>query len=204
MTNNSTLTSDSLSVLMDAELAGTEKDSALEQLLASPQEQALWHVYHVAGDVLRSEDLAGAAQDLQFLSKLQARLAQEPEVPLALTQTSATPALPSQRAVGESANSALFKWRAVAGAACTVLAVVLGSLALAPSTPHSTVASTAASLPFVTQNVPADMAMVAEDGMIRDPRLDQFLSAHQQLGGHSALQMPSGFLRNATYERAGQ
>jgi sigma-E factor negative regulatory protein RseA len=36
--------------------------------------------------------------------------------------------------------------------------------------------------------------------MIRDPRLDEFLAAHRQLGGASALQMPAGFLRNATFE----
>ena len=34
--------------------------------------------------------------------------------------------------------------------------------------------------------------------MLRDPRLDQLLEAHQQAGG--ASQMPSGFLRNATFE----
>ncbi|HOF51200.1 MAG TPA: anti-anti-sigma factor, partial [Rhodoferax sp.] len=37
--------------------------------------------------------------------------------------------------------------------------------------------------------------------MLRDPELDALMAAHQQLGGHSALQMPSGFLRNATFER---
>jgi sigma-E factor negative regulatory protein RseA len=37
------------------------------------------------------------------------------------------------------------------------------------------------------------------DVMIRDPHLDALMQAHQQLGGHSAWQMPSGFLRNATY-----
>jgi sigma-E factor negative regulatory protein RseA len=36
--------------------------------------------------------------------------------------------------------------------------------------------------------------------MIRDPRLDELLAAHRQLGGASALQAPAGFLRNATFE----
>ena len=36
--------------------------------------------------------------------------------------------------------------------------------------------------------------------MIRDPRLDELLAAHRQLGNNtSALQMPAGFLRNATF-----
>jgi sigma-E factor negative regulatory protein RseA len=40
--------------------------------------------------------------------------------------------------------------------------------------------------------------------MIRDPRLDALLAAHRQFGGASALQMPSGFMRNATFEDGGR
>jgi len=36
--------------------------------------------------------------------------------------------------------------------------------------------------------------------MLRDPRLDELLQAHKQFGSTSALQMPAGFLRNATFE----
>jgi sigma-E factor negative regulatory protein RseA len=41
-------------------------------------------------------------------------------------------------------------------------------------------------------------------GMLRDPELDALLSAHRAMGGNSALQLPSGFLRNATFERPNQ
>jgi sigma-E factor negative regulatory protein RseA len=48
------------------------------------------------------------------------------------------------------------------------------------------------------------VALVTADGasalMIRDPQLDALLAAHRQMGGTTALQMPSGFLRNATFE----
>ncbi len=40
--------------------------------------------------------------------------------------------------------------------------------------------------------------------MLRDPRLDELLAAHRQFGGTSALQMASGFLRNATFEPPGR
>ncbi|WP_338053086.1 sigma-E factor negative regulatory protein [Rhodoferax koreensis] len=36
--------------------------------------------------------------------------------------------------------------------------------------------------------------------MIRDRRLDELMAAHKQFGGTSALQMPAGFLRNATFD----
>lgn len=47
-------------------------------------------------------------------------------------------------------------------------------------------------------------AAPTDNVMLRNPELDALLLAHQQMGGHSALQMPSGFLRNATFERAGR
>jgi sigma-E factor negative regulatory protein RseA len=39
--------------------------------------------------------------------------------------------------------------------------------------------------------------------MIRDPRLDEFLAAHRQLGG-AALVAPAGYLRNATFDAPGR
>lgn len=40
----------------------------------------------------------------------------------------------------------------------------------------------------------------ATSRLIRSARLDEYLAAHKQFGGSSALGMPSQFLRNATYE----
>ncbi|MBI3533608.1 MAG: hypothetical protein HY068_14270 [Burkholderiales bacterium] len=62
---------------------------------------------------------------------------------------------------------------------------------------------TAVEAPQLAQrDVPAQpVAVEATPAMIRDPRLDQLLAAHQQFGGTSALQMPAGFVRNATFER---
>ena len=54
----------------------------------SSEARRSWHVYHLIGDVLRSEDLASApARDQVFLERLRLRLADEPvvTVPRALT-----------------------------------------------------------------------------------------------------------------------
>lgn len=42
--------------------------------------------------------------------------------------------------------------------------------------------------------------LVANGQLIRDARLDQYLAAHKQFGGSTALGVPSGFLRSATSE----
>jgi sigma-E factor negative regulatory protein RseA len=36
--------------------------------------------------------------------------------------------------------------------------------------------------------------------VIRDARLEELLAEHRQHGGMSALQMPTGFIRGATYD----
>lgn len=47
----------------------------------------------------------------------------------------------------------------------------------------------------------AEQRVVTANGtLVRDARLDQYLSAHKQFGGSSALGVPAGFLRSATYE----
>jgi len=56
-----------------------------------------------------------------------------------------------------------------------------------------------------TKAEPVTLPPAAEPGvMLRDAKLDEMMAAHKQLGGTSALQMPSGFLRNATFENQGR
>lgn len=49
-------------------------------------------------------------------------------------------------------------------------------------------------------SVAQPQTLVANGKLIRDARLDQYLAAHKQFGGSSALGVPSGFLRSATSE----
>jgi len=92
----------------------------------------------------------------------------------------------------------------LATAACVALVGVVGlqlwTLGGARETAQMAVARPAA-VPSVPDVVVADSAAGT---MLRDPRLDELMAAHRQLGGHSALQVPAGFLRNATYEGAGR
>ncbi|GBU15588.1 hypothetical protein AwPolaro_09660 [Polaromonas sp.] len=52
--------------------------------------------------------------------------------------------------------------------------------------------------------LPSEQVIVAspQGPMVRDPRFEELLAAHQQLGGTSALQEPSGFLRNAIFDKS--
>lgn len=182
-----------ISALMDGDLPAAELDALLDDMAQQDLAANDWHLYHLVGDVLRSSALAPQQADLAFWGRLKQRLAQESvSLPIAPPSTqSISVARPSRHAVAANGS-----WRWVAGASFAVLAGVLsiGMWEAFLSVPSSQLA--VVSKPELSASAPQGSAV-----MLRDPELDALMAAHQQMGGHSAWQMPSGFLRNATYER---
>lgn len=193
MSTHSQPLNERISALMDGDLPAAELDALLEELA---QQDALandWHLYHLAGDVLRSQALAPQrADDLAFWGRLEQRLAQEVVAAPAAPQPARVPV----EAAHFTRTSANGPWRWVAGATFTLLVGVVSLglwQAVAPTSPSQLAAVPAPAVDTAAQQ--------ASPVMLRDPELDALMAAHQQMGGHSAWQMPSGFLRNATYER---
>jgi sigma-E factor negative regulatory protein RseA len=205
-----------LSALVDGELDA----AGLDGVLAGPSATlASWHSYVVIGDVLRGAGTVVAAQPPgDFLAGVRERLRSEP-VPLVESMVPVvtpvqTPQVVAVRA--PAANDALFRWKAVAGLASLAAVMAVGwsvmggipagpggaspQLAAAPVAPGSNVS--------MASNAPAPTAaLVVNTGqgpLIRDARLEELLAEHRQNGGMSALQMPTGFIRNATYDAAGR
>ncbi len=192
-----------ISALVDGWLQGDDLARGMDDVLSHPQSVQTWHTFHVVGDVLRSSELAPSDDGFAFWQRLEGRLALEPARPVAITEANATyqvglVAQPSPDVVIASANASVFRWKALAGFSFTALVGVVGLGLWTQSSPPG-----AAQLAGLSVNaLPAPQITVPEPGagiMIRDPQLDALMAAHQQLGGHSALQMPAGFLRNATY-----
>ena len=181
---------DRISALVDGQLRGEEFSEAMASLASQPQDERAWQMYHLIGDVLRSEELAAGLHDRDFLSRLEQKLAQEP-----VRKASASTWV--FHAQGTSANAGAWRW--ISGVAVTVLVSAAGWGVWNSTSDGQQLASTQAEPVVVKAEGPAELA----EGpvMLRDPELDALMAAHQQLGGHSALQMPSGFLRNATFER---
>lgn len=184
------------SALADGELQDAEFAQALAALRADERAQRRWHDYHLVGDVLRAGSRAAVgAHDPAFMTRLRQRLREEGARPQAVAQEMRTNA---QR----SANDEVWRWKLVAGLASVAIVAVLAwplavsrrheGPAVALAQPGATPSQVAAQAPVAITETPV---------MIRDPRLDQLIAEHQQLGGTSALQMPAGFLRNATFER---
>lgn len=194
MTSTTTQHRELISALADGQLVGDDFASALAMCEADAGALDSWNAYHLVGDILRSPELTVHAADTAFVARLRARLSQEPAFIAAPTALDA-PAVagPAGR---EAANDASFPWKLVAGfasvAAVAAIAWNAGTGLLSPS-----------AAPQLARSEPSVQQVLVVSGqgtMVRDARMQELLAAHKQFGGASALQVPSGFLRNATFE----
>lgn len=218
-----------ISALADGQLRGEEFARALEAAVHETDARAAWHVYHVIGDALRSGATAACCSaDTGFALRFAARLAREvpperPAVPevaiekIAENNDRISPRVEksTQNSSTHAANSPVFRWKMAAGFASVVALGAVGwnllGSASAPLalpqlalTSESAPAGERADRVFASAGVAVPFAPAAHNSgpsqMMRDSRLDELLAAHEQSGGVSALQMPAGFLRNATFE----
>ncbi len=195
-----------VSALADGELHGEAFARAMDALATDAHARESWHAYHLVGDVLRSAELASPSSGTDFVARFRARLQDDPTavpaVPVGLPVHDDRNA-PSRVAAGSiPANAPGFGWPLLAGvASLTAVAAIawniLGGSAGAPPA----AAELAQAAPQPLRQMQAESSRPV---MIRDARLDELLAAHRQAGGASALQMPAGFLRNATFESPGR
>jgi sigma-E factor negative regulatory protein RseA len=185
--------------LVDGHVPDGDHAQDLDAVLTDSHAMQTWHAYHVIGDVLRSAELAPSGNDLAFLQRLEQKLAQEPVRP---TNVAALPvAMPVAKHDVPSANASVFRWKMLASVAGFAFVGVLGMNLWTQTGPRGDAQLASQSAP--APRAAASTLVAAETpagAMLRDPRLDELMAAHRQLGGHSALQVPAGFLRNATYE----
>jgi sigma-E factor negative regulatory protein RseA len=170
---------------------------------ATPEGHATWAMYHLVGDVLRSPELVHHGRTNDLLSAVRARMAQEPlpkPQPALLQQV-------ARHGKAQAANVSVFRWKMVAGFASLAAVSAIGwNAAIGLRDEAAPGAQMAAAVPApAPAAVPAPMVAVAADGdggqvMLRDPRLDELVAAHRQYHGATNLQMPAGFLRNATFD----
>lgn len=208
-----------VSALADGRLQGDEFARTVAMLGNDADARASWHEYHLVGDLLRSAEAVNAfernsAGDAGFVARFQARLALDTASIASSGEIENAPYLVAGYAhpVGnastnglkiQSANDSNFRWKLVAGFASLAAVAAIGWNTVGYLGGGVGNGSSGAQLAQVTAPVPAPAIQVVDTGsavMIRDPHLDALLAAHKQFGGTSALQMPAGFLRNATFE----
>ncbi|RZL88592.1 MAG: anti-sigma factor [Variovorax sp.] len=206
---NTVMVHEQVSALADGHLRGDEFAQVIDRVCVDGELRATWSTYHLVGDVLRSGAHSACSDTSAFLARFQQRLAAEPSVQVPVPEVTGAVSVSGRI---EAANEPVFRWKLVAGAASMAAAVAIGwSWVGSAGSPlagaqlaqqqgaNAVVAASAQPQPPSTL---ASTRVIVGNGnpqvMLRDPRLDQLLEAHQQAGG--ASQMPSGFLRNATFE----
>ncbi|MEO6409948.1 MAG: sigma-E factor negative regulatory protein [Burkholderiaceae bacterium] len=203
MDDLATSTRERLSAMVDGETDDAAVRLACGEWRIQSAIAATWRDYQLIGDVLRSEDLATtAAHDANFLQSLRDRLDGEPTVLMPAAPAPGDPAparTPYQaRRSWVAASAVAAGFMAVAG----VLVVVRGPDA--PSGGAGFAQERAGSGVVLasdqtTMGPPADVVpgLVRDANLIRDARLDQYLKAHKQFAGTSALSAPTAFVRSA-------
>ncbi|WP_254774832.1 sigma-E factor negative regulatory protein [Polaromonas sp. YR568] len=197
-------TSELISALADGQLGGEDFAAALHACGQDDSAIDSWDTYHLIGDALRSSASPVLGADKAFLARLNQRLAGESmavagPVPVGNPAGSSAdvvhvPVVDAAPRHGAAANDADFRWKLVAGFASLAAVSAIAWNAAGLLTP--------AAAPQLAQAPVSQQVVVAspQGPVVRDARLEELLAAHKQLGGTSALQEPSGFLRNATFE----
>jgi sigma-E factor negative regulatory protein RseA len=209
--NDSDKLREQVSALVDGQLHGEDFALAVEQVCSQDELRRTWNAYHVVGEVLRSGQHTVCRDSSAFLAGFRERLASEGGKPtVAVAPALAVKAVPQV----EAANEPMFRWKLVAGVASLAAAAAIGwnwvgsgplqapaGAQLAQGVGAAPVLASAIQ-PAGESPTTTTRVLIGErqqpQVMLRDPRLDALLEAHQQAGGGS--HMPSGFLRNATFE----
>lgn len=194
-----------LSSLIDGELDQAQTQRVLANLSSDTELRKAWDDYHLLADAIRSEDLAVPLSD-DFQARLSARLQLEPTILAPSHAPNLAATEPSQ--VGDErylapANGSRLTWShsmAIMSVAATVMVAILMAPQIIPllqnsstSNPMAKVEASDSSLtnPVVLANNASASVNTARDAefaprlenqveMLRDPRLDSYLMAHQK------------------------
>jgi sigma-E factor negative regulatory protein RseA len=199
------MTQERISALLDNELPDEQLNLAFAALRQA-EGLAAWDVYHQIGDVLRSDDMAHEFSS-DFNARLMARLEAEPTI--VAPQPQMQPQLQPMAAAGGARTRALRRFAApTVVAAVAVLALMnspqllvalKGGGAKEPIAIGTTVARNAPGSPLL-QVAMGDNSVSAptQNGVVlRDPRIDEYLLAHQRFS--PAWNSTAQYARSATF-----
>lgn len=208
--NTKEMSREQISALADGELA----DEHLEMALATLRREdgrTDWEIYHQIGDVLRSDDM-GIEMSPGFAARMAARLEMEPaivapataSVPYATPQQLVTEAActgsPSKRAGRRWAMQGIAAAAAMATVAFITVPQFAGVVQGEGRTPGVAASvSGAAHRDAGVTDVSVVSAKVPEGVILRDPRIDEYLIAHQRLSP-SMYSIAAPYARSATFE----
>lgn len=194
--NTKEMTREQISALADGDLLDGQVDVALAAL-RHDDAKADWDLYHQIGDVLRSDDMAVELSP-GFAARMSARLDAEPTV-IAPAVTADLKGARSEKYSGNGASQ-VRRWAlpsmAAAAAMATVAFFATPQLMVAMKEADSVNAATS-SVASVADQSGMMGASPPEGVVLRDPRIDDYLMAHQRIS--PSVYSTAQFARSATF-----
>jgi sigma-E factor negative regulatory protein RseA len=198
------LSKEQISAFADGELSDAQADVVLASL-RTEQGLAAWNTYHLIGDAARSDETA-VAMSPDFFSKFSARLDAEPTI--------IAPAHADRQQQARATTGKLMMRRfaipALALSLAAAIVIILqpqpaavvatgtattGVATAATSTPASTQTASSASAAAGT-DTPAVATLLHDGEVVRDPKIDKFLGAHE---GFTPQQSSEQLSRSAAF-----
>lgn len=168
-----------ISALMDGEIAAHEVLSAVE-LAKDGEGAAHWREYQLIGDVLRSEDLLNTRSSEDFVSRFSAKLEAEPHLLVPAVAQRAKTQERHRFLVSPAWVRRIMPTTAVAAAVAAVSWVVVPQLRGPADGADGSPALVAKATQAAAGAQALTVAATDNTPMIRDARLDEYLSAHRQ------------------------
>jgi len=200
--NTKEISEEKISAFADGELP----DQHAEIVLAALRQEggrSNWEIYHQIGDVLRSDDMA-IPLSASFATRMAARLEAEPV--LFAPQAFTAPSLLSTEQATIAANPykrSAKQWRvpsmvaAAAMAAIAFLATPQLMIALKGETISGDAVAGASVSSQNVEDVPIEAAASSASVVLRDPRIDDYLLAHQRFS--PSVYSTAQYARSATF-----
>lgn len=213
--NTKNLTQEQISAFTDSETA----DSHVELVLAALRQEdgrATWDAYHHIGDVLRSEEMAFKLRP-DFMVRMAARLEEEPTIVAPKVRHAQAERIHVDASAGGAVVSRSlvqrFAFPGIAAAAVTALALISGPqlmvamksgstvdnvpVMVVASTNERTTRSADAASAAASQTVAIAVNAQQDSAVLRDPRIDDYLLAHQRFS--PSVFSTAQYARTATF-----
>lgn len=197
--NTKEMTQEQISALVDGELSNAYVDMALAALRQTDSRDT-WDVYHQIGDILRSDDMA-LTMSADFSARMAARLDAEPvyiSVPLAAVPQpeSGLVAVGGGQPVSFASTRTRRAIKRFALPGMAAAAVAAAAFIISPQIMVVNSSSPAAvATPQLASAIDAHVVRPGE--VLRDPRMDEYLLAHQRFS--PSLYSTAQYARSATF-----
>lgn len=202
-----------LSSLVDGACPQAALDDACRRWRGDAELQRDWQLYHLIGDVLRSDELSPRRPaDAAFLARLRERMAREP-VPLAPTPLAGP--RPTRGARARRVSGSLRRWPAPVAVAAGLAGVVVVGTAVVLMRPDASLPAAGwgeqavsalpatprgvglVSLPVAASPRASEQAALERDRQrLRDARLEAYVEAHREALAPLPVAMPGAWPRD--------